>query len=282
MKIAVTGGSGLVGRYIVRRLAENHEVLNLDTREPPERVACHVPCDILVREDLSRALDGADAVVHAAGIPGPDLGTEREIRRVNVEGTREVALAARACRIERVVFISSESVLGFVFSRGKRQPAYLPIDEEHPLSPTEPYGMSKLLAEEILTRHLSVDTVLVVLRPPWVWVPEEYDKCRRLAKRPDDWADGLWAYVHGEDLARAAEAALSRDLPVGRHTAYVAAPDNGTAVPTRTLLERFYPAIPLREEGLPEFGSLISSEGTHRLLAFRPAMSWREFLGSVP
>jgi UDP-glucose 4-epimerase len=282
MRIAVTGGSGLVGRRIVDHLSSTHEVSNLDLAPPPRsargpRPTEHLRVDILNLTQLCRAIDGADAVVHAAGLPGPSFGTDEEIFNVNVEGTRNVALACERAGVLRTVFISSEAVLGFVFAGRRAAPHYFPIDEEHPLAASEPYGRSKLLAETVLSRQLTGDHVVVSLRPPWVWVPEEYDRCRRLTESPDDWRDGLWAYVHGDDLAVAAGLAATEPIAPGPYAVYVAAPDNGTVLATRELVTRHYPDVPVRG-AVPEFGSLISSDAAERLLGFRPAMSWREFL----
>jgi UDP-glucose 4-epimerase len=282
MKIAVTGGSGLVGRAIVRRLAQHHDVVNVDLSDPgPAGVAlssvAYVAADILDLERLSRAISGSEAIVHAAAIPGPSFGSAEDIQNVNVEGTRNVALAAGKAGVRRIVFISSESVLGMVFSEGRVRPEYLPVDENHPLAPAEPYGRSKLAAEVLLARHRDEATTVVSLRPPWVWVPEEYEKVRLLTTAPDEWSDGLWAYVHGDDLAAAVELAVTLGIAPGFHAAYVAAPDNGTVMPTAQLAGHYFPGVPFGAD-MSEFGSLVSSAGLEQLLGFRPSMSWREFL----
>jgi len=277
MKIVVTGGSGLVGRRVVSRLARRHTVTSFDRREPPGPAARHVRGDVLDERAVARVLEGADAVVHAAGIPGPGHGTPEEIARVNVEGTTTVASAALRAGVSRLVNISSEAVLGFVFGEGRTAPAFFPIDETHPLGPTEPYGRSKLEAEIAAARLAGEELTLVHLRPPWVWVPEEREACLRLTRRPEDWWDGLWAYIHGDDLARAVDLAVARPLPEGAHAVYVAAPDNGTIVPTAELVARFYPGVPVRGK-LGQYQSLLSSERARRLLGFEAAATWRTFL----
>ena len=288
MRIAVTGGSGLVGRAIIRRLTERHDVVNVDlsdlkhagvghSPDEPASSAQYAHADILDLASLSRAIDGAQAVVHAAAIPGPAFGSDDDILEVNVEGTRNVAQAAHAADVPRIVFISSDSVLGFVFSEGRVRPDYLPVDEAHPLAPTEAYGRSKLMAETVLARQAGKATTVISLRPPWVWVPQEYEKLRRLTRAPAEWSEGLWAYVHGDDLALAVERAVTLEIEPGFHAAYVAAPDNGTVVPTAQLIDDYFPDVPVRRD-LPEFGSLVSTDRLEELLGFRPTMSWREFL----
>jgi UDP-glucose 4-epimerase len=280
MRVVVTGGSGLVGRHVVRRLSRNHDVVNVDLVAPDRPLGHQLRADIMDAEEMRRAIGGADAVVHAAAVPGPGFGTGEEIERVNVGGTRTVARAALDDGVKRLVFLSSESVLGFVFSGGRVTPRYFPIDETHPLSPSEPYGRSKLAAETFLARSITPAMTVVSLRPPWVWVPEEYDSYRELTVNPEKWWDGLWAYVHGDDLARAVESALLTELPPGHHAFYVTAADNGTAVATRDLIRKYYPAVPIRGE-IAEFGSLISSRAAAEVLGYEPRERWRDFLAEA-
>lgn len=278
MRIVVTGGSGLVGRRITALLCAQHDVVNVDLNEPEEPAGTYVPANILDAGAIRAALEGADAVVHSAAIPGPHRGTAEDIYMTNIKGTETVARAAAEAGIRRFVQISSEAVIGVVFSAGKNEPDYFPIDEEHPLSPSEPYGRSKLLAEEALAEMRPSDGVVVCLRPPWVWVPEEYPRCRRLTRNPGMWLDGLWAYIHGEDLAAAARLAVEREIEPGFHAFYVAALDNGTTIPTRKLLDEYYACVP-RRPGISQFGSLISSGRAARQLGFEARLSWRQFLG---
>ena len=277
MRVVVTGGSGLLGRRVVSRLADEHSVVNLDIRSSRDDVGEYVRCDILDRSGVARAMRGATAVVHAAALPGPSFGTPQELRTVNTDGTAEVARAAREAGVQRFIHVSSEAVLGFVFGNGEERPRYLPIDEGHPTSPSEPYGNSKFVAETLLEHQIGSALPLVILRPPWIWVPSEYDRYRTLVESPDQWATGLWAYVHGDDVAEAIARVLAAELPTGTHTAYVCAPDNGTIYPTAELVEKWYPDLTLPSR-FPEYGSLISSDTLFALTGFRPAMRWREFL----
>ncbi len=277
MRVVVTGGSGLLGLRIMSRLAGEHDAINLDIRSPRNAAGEYVRCNILDGQSVARALRGATAVVHAAALPGPSFGTPEELATVNTGGTAEVARAALEAGVQRFIYISSESVLGFVFGEGVQRPRYLPIDEGHPTLPSEPYGSSKFSAEAILELEIGTVLPLVILRPPWIWVPSEYDRYRTLVENPDEWSAGLWAYVHGDDVAEAIARALVAELPTGTHTAYVCAPDNGTAYPTAELVERHYHNLTL-PDGFPEHGSLISSDKLEALTGFRPVMRWREFL----
>jgi uronate dehydrogenase len=107
------------------------------TLAPNER---SVICDITDLDALTRALDGADAVVHLAGYP--DEQPIAEILRVNGLGTWNIYEAARTCGIGRVVFASSNHVTGF-YPRDQR------IDPDMPMRPDGTYGLSKCLGELI-------------------------------------------------------------------------------------------------------------------------------------
>ncbi|MCD4690337.1 NAD(P)-dependent oxidoreductase [bacterium] len=277
MRVAVTGGSGLLGRRIVKRLARDHDVVNIDIRAPRDGSIAYVECNILDSDGIKCAIEGYDVVVHVAGLPGPDFGTPNELMSVNAQGSREIAAACISGGVKRVVFISSEAVLGFVFSDDAVRPRYFPVDEGHSLIPTEPYGESKLLAETFLEQVVAPLIPLLILRPPWIWVPEEYGSCRELLTNPARWSDGLWAYVHGDDVAEAVARGLTSDLAVGSHVAFMSAPDNGTVYPTRELVRRFFPEVGV-PDNVTEFGSLLSSDMLETLIGFRPLRSWREFL----
>lgn len=278
MRVVVTGGSGLVGRRITALLCPHHDVLNVDLVEPGAPAGGYLRANVLDADAMRGALSGAQAVVHCAAIPGPHKGTPEDIYVTNIQGTETVARAAADVGIRRFVQISSEAVVGVVFSARKSDPDYFPIDEDHPLSPSEPYGRSKLLAEQGLAGVRPKDGVVICLRPPWVWVPEEYPKCRRLTRNPGMWVDALWAYVHADDVAAAVKVALEHEVTPGFHTYFVAAEDNGTTMPTRKLLDQYYPCVP-RKPGIPQFGSLISSGKIARELGFESRLTWRQFLG---
>ncbi len=278
MRIVVTGGSGLVGRRIVALLAGTHDVVNVDLKPPSEGTPGeHLTCDILDSDAVRRALEGADAVVHSAAIPGPQFGMADDIYLTNIEGTRRVADAAFAVGIRRFVNISSDSVLGFTFGADRVKPKYFPVDEDHALAPVDPYGRSKLMAEEALTEKRPQDAVVVSLRPSWVWVEEEYAQCRRLTHDPGQWVGGLWAYVHGNDVAEAVRLSLETELAPEHHRLFLSAPDNGTIFPTRNLVEKHYPQTAVRP-GIAQYGSLVASHKAARLLGFSPGLTWRGFL----
>lgn len=159
MKIAVTGGAGYIGSHTTLALLEaGHEVLILDSfanaeDDVPERVAGiagrapHVETvDILDGPALGRAMAAfqPEAVIHFAGLKavGEAMEDPLEYYRVNVAGS--VCLMQEMAKIScnRLVFSSSATVYG--------DPDVVPIPEDHPLRPTNPYGQSKRMVEQII------------------------------------------------------------------------------------------------------------------------------------
>ena len=122
-RVLLTGSSGGVGRAALPAL---------------ESAGWTVRCfDIAEGQDLRdeasvrKAVTGCDAIVHAGAIPHDTRGTPADIVATNVQGTWHVLLAAEAEGVDRVVYFSSAQVFGC--SEGEGTPAYLPIDDAHPL-----------------------------------------------------------------------------------------------------------------------------------------------------
>lgn len=159
MRIAVTGGAGYIGSHTVVALLEaGHEVLILDSfvnaeTDVPERVAAVagvqpevVKCDITDADRLVRELTLFDpeAVIHFAGLKavGEAVGNPLEYYRVNVTGSVALFQAMAEAGCNRLVFSSSATVYG--------DPEVVPIPETHALRPTNPYGQSKRMVEQVI------------------------------------------------------------------------------------------------------------------------------------
>ena len=147
MKVIVTGGSGKGGRWVVERLrASGHDVLNVDwTHDGSAHGLCLV-ADLTDPGQAFEALAGADVMVHFAAIPAPELRPPAETFRINMLSTYNVFAAAEAHGLGRVVYASSETVLGLPFDE---PPAFAPVDETHPSRPESSYSLSKVAGEAI-------------------------------------------------------------------------------------------------------------------------------------
>jgi len=209
MKIVVTGASGKAGRAVVRDLLEHdHEVLGVDLVAPAEQLAPSLAVELTEFGQTLECLHGADAVVHLAAIPANRIRTEETTFRTNMLSTYNVFEAARLLELERVVWASSETILGLPFER--EQPAYAPIDEEHPPYPQSSYALSKLLAEELGRQlHRWTEMPFVALRFSNIMEPGDY------AGFPEHWDDpslrrwNLWGYIDGRDVAQSCRTSSS-------------------------------------------------------------------------
>lgn len=159
MRIAVTGGAGYIGSHTVTLLLEaGHEVLILDSflnseRDVPERVAAIagrgaeiVEADITDGAAIGRALSAfkPEALIHFAGLKAVGEANEipLEYYRVNVAGSLTLFEKMQEAGCARLVFSSSATVYG--------DPDRVPIPEDHPLRPTNPYGHSKRMIEQVV------------------------------------------------------------------------------------------------------------------------------------
>lgn len=274
MKVLVTGGSGLVGRFIVEELSAAHEVHVLDKIPPAAQPARFHQTDILDLAAVKRVVRDYEAVVHLAGIPHPLNDPAETVFRVNTLGTFNILESCAASGIPRVVFLSSESTLGFAFSTTRMWPLVVPIDEHHPLRPQDPYGLSKV-ACELLCAGFSRRTGLqsICLRPPWIWCPVESElaRYRELVREYPKWSKNLWAWVHVHDVARAVIMALELNPGLRHEVMFICAEHNWTGHDSRELLQEFFPETREIPESFHGPQSLISFAKAGRILGYRPA-----------
>jgi nucleoside-diphosphate-sugar epimerase len=215
MKILVTGGGGFLGRAIVRLSRElGHEPRVFGLRPHPELEAegVQVLCgDIADYQTVHAALEGCDAVVHTAAMVD-GWGRERDFRRVNVTGTRNIIEACRTQDVRKLVYTSSPSV---VCCRADVCGA----DESAPYAPSfdGDYPRTKAIAEKLVLAANGEHLFTVALRPHLIvgpgerqFVPRMVKLARahrlRLPRGPAKLID--WTYI--ADAARAHLLALER------------------------------------------------------------------------
>lgn len=159
MRVLVTGGAGYIGSHtLVELLAAGHEAMVIDNlcnghEEALSRVKLLANKDFgFVEGDIrdGAALDKAfaafkpEAIIHFAGLKAVGESVEQPLTYYenNVAGSVELLKAMDAHDCKKIVFSSSATVYG--------TPEYLPLDEDHPVSPVNPYGRTKLMVENIL------------------------------------------------------------------------------------------------------------------------------------
>jgi nucleoside-diphosphate-sugar epimerase len=170
MNVLVTGANGLVGRALCAQLAQGGHAAIRTVRSFTSRGEWAVG-DLHGNTDWLAALGtGTDAVVHSAARVHvmDDMSPDplAEFRRVNVDGTLNLARQAAAAGVRRFVFISSVKVNGEATLAGK------PLTEQDAAAPQDAYGISKMEAEQGL-RQIALNTGMevVIIRPPLVYGP---------------------------------------------------------------------------------------------------------------
>lgn len=169
--ILVTGGSGFVGSALIKRLLSEHRdilaVGRSDVNLPVETVKVSSFSELGA---LGQRLGSIDVVVHCAArahiMNDNTVDPLAEYRKVNVDGSLNVARHALEAGVKRFLFVSSIKV------NGEHTPPGRPFTEEAAPAPEDPYGISKYEAErELQALCAETDMELVIIRPPLVYGP---------------------------------------------------------------------------------------------------------------
>lgn len=184
MKILLTGGSGDLGRVLAYRIEKRGDMaLRFDIREPSDNYGTFVNGSIMDRKRLLEILPGIDCIVHIAAWHGYHEFTNKknvyDFWDVNVTGTFNVFQAAFEANINKIIFISSESVS----------------------DKNGCYGWTKVLGEEIAQRYAQNHHLNVLTLRPRAFIPywnnEVYSSFV-------EWAKWFWnGAVHINDVAQA-------------------------------------------------------------------------------
>jgi len=275
MRVVVTGGSGKAGRWVVRELRDlGHDVLNVDQTHDGSGHGLCVVADLTNPGEALELISRSEAVVHLAAIPAPDIRSEAETFRINTVSTFNVFSAAVAAGVDRVVWASSETVLGLPFDT---PPLFAPIDETIEPRPESSYSLSKLVGEEMaaqLSRRSGIP--FLGLRFSNIMEPPDYEAF------PGFWDDpklrkwNLWGYVDVRDVAKAVRLGLETRIQ-GAEVYIVAAADTVMPQPSAELMAEVYPDVPLRRpiEGRE---TLLAIDRARSLLGYEPEHGWQEHI----
>ncbi len=298
MRVLVTGAAGKVGRAAVPHLqAAGHDVTATDRVErsfdrPPEGEATYVTADLTdmgqvfslvggFTEGVSGPKPGRfDAVVHAGAIPAPGRHAPHLVFGNNLMGVFNIVEACVRWQVPRLVNISSETAPGYIFAERSWHPQYVPVDEDLPVAPQDPYGLAKHLGEQVCDAAVRrSDIRCISLRPTWVQDAESYavNLGPSVANRDEPSLSG-WAYIDARDLAEAIRLSVESDLP-GHEVMYIAAADTIGGRDLHASWRRAFPDSPteLRPVDRPD-ASGISTAKAQRLLGWRPTVSWSDHL----
>ena len=177
MRVAVTGGTGFVGAHSVRALIEAGHAVRLLVRAP-ERIAPaldplgvgrvdHIVGDVTDQVAVRRALEGCDAVLHAASVYALSRRRASEIRSVNARATEVVLGVAEALELDPIVHVSSYVAL-------LPPPANGIVTADAPVGhPAGPYARSKAASESIARELQQRGAPVTITQPGSVWGPHD-------------------------------------------------------------------------------------------------------------
>jgi nucleoside-diphosphate-sugar epimerase len=273
MRIVVTGGSGKTGRWVVTDLRERgHDVLNVDWSHDGSEHGLCATADLTDIGQTLELFDRAEAVIHLAAIPAPGIRSEAETFRINTISTYNVFASAASIGAGKVVWASSETVLGLPFAT---PPAYAPVDEEADPRPESSYALSKLVAETMASQFSRTTGIpFVGLRFSNIMEPDDYEAF------PSFWDDplirkwNLWGYVDVRDVVKSVRLALEASTS-GSEIAIVAAADTVMARPSAELMAEIFPEVPLRGN-IEGRQTLLAIDRARALLGYEPEHSWQE------
>lgn len=225
MRIAVTGGTGFIGRYIVRQLAADGHQLRLWHRETSDRSGLEdlggnanwVSGQLGERDDAIALVQNCDAVVHAAfHRPGGGFrGSEGDLIpfcETNVIGSLQLIDAAHKAGVNRFIFVSSCAVHERILDDR-------PLDETHPTWSGSHYGAYKAAVEQfVYSFGFGEHYPICAVRPTGVYGPDHpiteskwFDLVARVVQGESVTCEGGGKEVHAADVAKAVRVLLSVD-----------------------------------------------------------------------
>ncbi|GAB3020344.1 NAD-dependent epimerase/dehydratase family protein [Natronobiforma cellulositropha] len=287
--VAVTGGNGKLGEAILAEFADHgYETVNVARGKRREAVSDEFrSTDLLDAGEVygSLARSDADAVVHMGTIPGPTNHPGFRTYESNVVSSYHVLEAATELGLESVVLASSINAMGAAYQAEPTEIEYLPVDEDHPVTPRDPYAVSKHALEVTADGfgRLADAPPISSLRYPWVATSEELRETfveadRTLEGIDDAWhhttRDVVFSYIHIEDAASLARHAVEAAFD-GHEVFWAVAGDTSMTVDSATLAAEFYPDAEVRTP-LSGTETLISVEKAERLLGWVPERTWRD------
>lgn len=279
MKIVVTGAAGKIGRWVVRVLLDaGNEVIASDKKLREESASQNfIQADLRDYGQACQLIMGADAVVHLAAFPTDVRNTSQKIFENNMLVNFNVFEACKDWNIPKIVWASSETVLGYPFTM--EQLRYAPIDEDHPVVAKSSYAMVKLLSEHLAGMyHSLVRNQIVALRFANIYEPDEYTKI------PSHWSEqekdhqkkNLWAYCDVRDAAQACLLALQKNN-LNSSVFHITAADTIMNEPSEDLIRRFFPGLSLKRP-LQGYETCMAINKARNVLGYTPQYSWRNVL----
>ncbi|GAA3540801.1 NAD(P)-dependent oxidoreductase [Kribbella ginsengisoli] len=246
-RVLVTGAAGRIGLVTTRHLTELGALVTaMELVEHDELKADRIVIgDTRSEDDVAKALDGVDTVVHLAALAHPSAGTPYEVYTTNVVSTFNVLAQAGAAGIKRAVVASSINAFGVPFNPADIRPAYYPLDEKIPADVADWYSLSKQNDENtcrMAWRRWGID--VVAFRFPHVNSAEVLERVANgFVEDPAPGVREGWSYLDTRDAAYAIELGLTAKLS-GAHVFFAAASTTNAPYETEALLDKYAPGVP--------------------------------------
>jgi len=289
--IAVTGGNGKIGRAILSHLTDHgYETVNLARGKRREEVSDrYITTNLLDAGETYGALaeSNADAVIHLGTIPGPGSHPQFATYESNAMSAVHIIEASESLGLESCCLASSINAMGAEHQQRDPQVKYLPIDEAHPQTPDDIYGIAKHAMEvtaDGFGRRPDCEMTLSTLRYPWVPNEEEVretfvkpDRSMVDLREDDPWTGRqvMFSYLHLDDACTIARKAVEADY-TGHETFWAVAGDTTAGIPTTDVVAEFFPEANLRRE-LEGYETLFDISKAEALLGWKPEYSWRDY-----
>ena len=293
-RIFFTGGSGKAGKHAIQYLInKGHKVLNVDMTPLDYPGVNNLMADItdsgqmfnamssymsLEELDSGNGVQPFDAVVHFAAVPRILIKPDNETFRVNTIGTYNVIEAAVKLGIKKIIIASSETTYGICFSDGKTAPHSLPLEEDYDVDPMDSYGLSKVVNEKTarsFQRRSGFD--IYALRIGNVIEPHEYAELfPNFFKNPETRRRNAFCYIDARDLGQIVDLCLQKD-DLGYQIFNAGNDENGAIIPTKELIEKFFPNVPITRE-LGEYEALFSNRKIREILGFKEEHNWQKYV----
>jgi nucleoside-diphosphate-sugar epimerase len=272
--ILITGSSGTLGSALVGALKGEHTIVQLDVRAPSDdqqRIGSVFTGSITEEPLVAQAIDGVDAVIHCAAVPGPRPPNYGLVES-NVMGTFRLLEAAGGSKsVEQFVYISSVTWHGLSETPYTNRPVFLPINEEHPSLAMDYYSCSKVQAEFWCEKYVArFRKPVVAVRPPWIL---RLDSEAGFHAHPAPDYPYLCDYVATTDLIDGIVRCVEYEPPGGFDRFLFSAVDQWSTSRTLELIDRHWPGVECDREKLSRhegFASMIDCEHARERLGWQP------------
>lgn len=270
MKIAVTGGSGELGRDLVPYLLEqHHHVVVMDCALPKNRLqgAEYLAVDMRDYDKVVDALHACDGLVHLAAHRSPLNHPDVVVYNDNNTSSYNALSAAATLGITRVCLASSVNAIGGRYSRVPRYD-YFPLDEQHPTYAEDPYSLSKWVLEQQADAFARRHPTMQIASLRFHGLTESREGAiNNISGTGEAAVPELWSYTLLREASRACLLALTADL-TGHEAFFITAPRTAANTPSLDLAHKHYPLSEIRRN-LTGYTAFYSSAKAGRLLGWK-------------